>query len=138
MFFFATKSTAALALLPCDVRWGSHHSSVEYCTKHWSSLVEIVATLQRPGELVRRDIENLGVRRAAEDMVLQLHPVAVALDNMQSSGMRFTSGSHCWSASQRTSSAAGGKKCVNVLVCVWIIPLLSQGVWVLKKSRGGR
>jgi hypothetical protein len=50
---------------------------------HWAELVKIAAHNLKPGDQVRRDIENLQVRRASEDLLLQLTPIDTALGNMQ-------------------------------------------------------
>ena len=98
----------SLPPLGSDVRWGSHYKCITYfehrrpflvrCilsgggaeqedaggkNAHWAELVKIAAHNLKPGDQVRRDIENLQVRRASEDLLLQLTPIDTALGNMQ-------------------------------------------------------
>jgi hypothetical protein len=61
-----------LPILPGATRWSSTYQAVHYFNHRWPALVEISARLLRPGDTVRRDLENLCVRRASEDLELQL------------------------------------------------------------------
>lgn len=82
--------------MPGDTRWSSHYEAVEWYNKNWGAHVEIAASLLRPGEQVRRDLENVQVRRGAEDLHMQLKPVAKALDRMQAQNCTLADATDIW------------------------------------------
>ena len=57
---------------------------VEYVNLHWGQLADICATILRPGETVRRDLENTQIRRGSEYLAVQLGPIASKLAATQS------------------------------------------------------
>ena len=95
-FFAPGLRTKGIPLppLPTEVRWSSHYKAFNYFNTHWAGLVEVAASLLRPGDPVRRDIENLAVRRASEDLVLQLMPVC-SLVAWWGSSLPYCKGGHC-------------------------------------------
>jgi hypothetical protein len=69
-----------------ETRWSSQSKLVEYYNRHWGALTDVCATVLRPGDQVRRDLENTQVRRASEDLAMQLRPITDNLMFTQSDG----------------------------------------------------
>lgn len=69
-----------------DTRWSIAFRVTEWYNKYWSQCVEIIASLLKPGETIRRDVENVQIRRGGEDLAAMLRPLCVAIDLVQAEG----------------------------------------------------
>ena len=68
----------------------------EYFNKYWGNLADICATILRPGDTVRRDLENTQIRRASEDLAQQLKPIALQLAATQAEGYTLADAARAW------------------------------------------
>ena len=69
---------------------------VAYYNKHWAQLVTIIAHHLRPNEMVRRNIENVQIRRAGEELQQIMHPINEAIDALQQRGVRLSDAVDTW------------------------------------------
>ena len=72
--------------IPSEVRWSTCCQTLTYFNSNWSDLVTICASLQYPNSPIRQGLENVMVRRASEEMLLQQEPVAQAVARAQTDG----------------------------------------------------
>ena len=80
----------------CDTRWSTNFKLVEYYNSHWGQLADICATILRPGDPVRRDLENTQIRRGSEDVAVQLGPIATELAKTQSDSFTLAECTASW------------------------------------------
>ena len=54
--------------LPCETRWNTLRDSLKYYCSNWASLVRIMEQLEKETNTERRYLENVQVRRIADEL----------------------------------------------------------------------
>ena len=78
------SSNAKKMVLPQDVRWNSLADCLESFIKNWPVLVRICE--EHRGEMdanICNKVNNIGIKRNAEDLLSLLKPISIALDKTQ-------------------------------------------------------
>ena len=70
--------------LPVDTRWNSVADSLEYFTNYWSSITIIFEKTLKPPDTLYRYMEEISVKRGAQDLLRIFKPIAVSLDKLKS------------------------------------------------------
>ena len=71
-------------IIPQDVRWNTMADCLEAYIKNWPILMTICEADREKIDLnIRNKVTNLGVKRAAEDLLARLRHISVALDKVQ-------------------------------------------------------
>ena len=81
----AYKSAGGLwMIMPQDVRWNTLADCLDSYIKHWPILITICEENRNQIDInIRNVVNNLGVKRSAEELLRRLKPIAVALDMVQ-------------------------------------------------------
>ena len=70
--------------LPCDTRWNSAIESFEYFVVHWSTIAEIInSSGLRRHDAIYRYMEEIQLKRSANDAIDFLKPIGASLDKLQ-------------------------------------------------------
>ena len=69
--------------MPCDVRWNSMIDMLEYFCTHWSTIVVIINETMKSSDRIYRDMEDIGLKRVASELLEILKPIAIALNKLQ-------------------------------------------------------
>ena len=66
-----------------EIRWNSLHETLSYFCTHWSSIVVIVNEAFKPGDKIYRDMQDVGLKRVASELLQIFQPISIALDRLQ-------------------------------------------------------
>ena len=69
--------------LPVDTRWNSVTHSLEHFTTHWSNFSLLFEKTLGPQNTLYRYMEQIQIKRSAQDLLNTLKPIGIALDKLQ-------------------------------------------------------
>ena len=72
-------------VMPQDVRWNTMADSLESYLQNWPIMLQVCE--KHRGEIdtnIANKVKNIGIKRNAEDFLIRLNPIAVAVDRVQS------------------------------------------------------
>ena len=82
--------------LPCETRWNSNIDTIEYFQKNWLMLAEIANKHLKNTDMVFRHMEEVSLKRSAEDILQFMKSVGVTLDNLQKNSCTLSETFKLW------------------------------------------
>jgi len=84
-------------IMPQDVRWYTMADCLESYIKHWPILLTICEqNRDKIDSSIANIVNNIGVKRSAEEFLQRLKPIAVALDKIQSDSCTIADTVEIW------------------------------------------
>lgn len=83
-------------VLPCDTRWGSVAQSFTFYNLNWPFIAQACATSLKPGDPVRRTVENSQHNRSVADLLGWLIPLKEAIFLLQNSAATIGQAVEVW------------------------------------------
>ena len=103
-------------ILPQDVRWNTLADSIESYLKSWPSLLQICEEHRSDiDSTIYTKVQDLQIKRLAEDYLLLLKPIAVSLDVVQRNTCCISEATEVWKNLQRDIENAGHSRVSNKL-----------------------
>lgn len=95
---FSDKKGKSVGLsLPLQVRWNTMCDSLESYIKNWPILVQIVdENRDALDDSIKAKIMNMGIKKNAEDLLLRLKPISIALDRIQKDSCSIAEAVDIW------------------------------------------
>jgi len=90
-------------VMPQDVRWNKMAYCLESYLQNWPVILQVCE--KHRGEIdtnIATKLKNIGIKRNAEDFLIRLKPIAVALDGMQSDTCVISETVQTWKDLEKT------------------------------------
>lgn len=94
-----TEAGGSALIIPIEVRWNTHCDSLESYLNNWTILAKVAEDKRDDPSFDKEigdKIMNFGIKRAAQDIIKLLKPIAVALDKMQSNSCKISDAVIIW------------------------------------------
>ena len=82
--------------LPCETRWNTLRDSLQYYCNNWANLVSIFEKLEGENSTERRNVENIMLQRAANELLQIFDIISAALNLLQSDTSSISTATECW------------------------------------------
>lgn len=94
---YRSHANAIKLVLPSNTRWNSFSDALDVYLKSWPTLLKICEENRNViDKNIQKLVSNLNLKRNAEDMLEQLKPIAIALDNIQSNNCSIADAVYVW------------------------------------------
>lgn len=108
------KSGNLKLVVPIEVRWNTMCDCLESYIKAWPTMLRIC---EENRQTIDKDIQskvgNVGIKRNAEDLLLILKPISIALDTVQSNTCTIADSVRVWKMLEKSFRTVGNDECLK-------------------------
>ena len=104
-------------VLPCEIRWNTHADCLQSYYDNWATIIKVFEEQHDSIDIiVTRKVQNLSIKKNAEDYLKRIKLIAIALDKVQSDSCKLSEAVEVWirlsddmASSQQLVSQKSGK-----------------------------